>query len=178
MPDYIEVSEDNRLLLNSQKIAELLVVNEATLRKWSSAGCPKEKRGWWDLAAVIKWRGRAIGVQGQATGEAARLVADTKLKEAQATLQEMKLHELTGDLIPVKLVEERVTQLFQNVQQSILGISDKIMNSIYTLYPELAIDAKRTIDHEIREALRKISQHGIYKPEPNKKVAGRPRRKT
>jgi len=178
MPDYIDITEDDRILYNSHKIAEILCVNEATLRKWSSAGCPKEKRGWWDLAAIIKWRGRAVGVQGQVSGEAARLVADTKLKEAQATIQEMKLHQMTGDLVPVKMVEERTIALFQKLQQSFLSIGDKLMNEVYTLYPELAIDAKRMIDNEVREALRAISKNGIYKPDLESKMAGRPRRKT
>lgn len=177
MPNWIKITDDDRLLIGSLKLAEIMHVNVKSLPKWEARGCPKDSWGWWDIAAVIKWRTQTTGAdkQGPST-EADKLDADVKLKRAKAALEELKLQGLTNEMMPVSLIEQRVTAMFGNVRTSILGIGDKLLNQIYTQYPELATDAKKVIDHEVKEALRELATTGLYKSGTVRKVAGRPKR--
>ena len=174
-PDWLEITEDGRILLRSSKLAAVMHVSDKVLPQWEAKGCPKEKRGWWDLAAVIKWRGRAVGVQGGPTAEADKLAADTKLKQTKAAVEELKFKEMSGEYMPVSLIEERVTAVFGNIRQSLLGIGERLMSQMHMKFPELALEARRMIDDEIREALTELATTGLYQPKPKRNMAGRPR---
>ena len=177
IPNWMEITEGGRILLRSSKLAQVMHVSEKALPKWEAAGCPKEKRGFWDVAAVIKWRGRAVGVQGGPTAEADKLAADTKLKQTRAELEAIKLKSMTGEYMPIALIEERVTKIFANIRQSLLSIGERLLSQTYVMYPELAQEAKRMIDNEIRQALKELAAKGIYEPPPKRNMAGRPKRK-
>ena len=177
---FLQVTEDERILLSTSKIADIMHVSVKTIGVWERQGCPKEKRGWYDIAAVIKWRGREIGVQGGADGMAAKLEADTRLKLAKAAMAETELRQKNGELIPLSVVEERLGELFSEIRTSFLSIGDHIMAETYTQYPELAPQARRMIDVYIREALKSIADTGSFRyiaRQSVKKTAGRPRKR-
>lgn len=174
---FVQVADDGRILLSTSKLAEIMSVSTKTVGVWERQGCPKEKRGWYDVAAVIRWRGREIGVQGGADGMAAKLEADTRLKQARAAMAEQELRVKSGELIPVILVEERLGEIFTDLKNSMLAIGDHIMTEVYSQYPELASQVRRLIDGYIREALKQVADNGgkITRP-PAPKTAGRPRK--
>ena len=160
--NYVRITDDDRIILNTSKLAEVFGVDIAIPNRWEKAGCPKEGRGWWDLQAVLQWRGRAVGIQGGATAEADKLEADVKLREIKGTLEELKLQERLNEIAPIEMIEDDLTAAFSNIRQSLLNISSKILNRVRLDYPELAIEAKRVIDDEIKEALKELSTNGIY----------------
>lgn len=160
--NYVRITEDDRILLNTSKLAEIFGVDIAIPHRWEKAGCPKEGRGWWDLQAVLKWRGRAVGIQGGATAEADKLDADVKLKEIKGTLEELKLQERLNEIAPIAMMEQSQIEIFSNIRQSLLSISGKIMNRMRLDFPELALESKRIIDDEIKKALKDLSTDGIY----------------
>ena len=44
-----------KVLLQTGDILHIWGITEAALRKWKKAGCPKEKRGLWDIKKVLEW---------------------------------------------------------------------------------------------------------------------------
>lgn len=175
---WLQITDDGRILLSTSKLAEIMGVSVVTVHSWDRQDCPKEKRGWWDLKAVLVWRGRAVGIQGGADALADKLSADIRLKNARATLAEQELLVKSGELISMVLVEERLTELFGNLKTSIMGIADNVMTELYSQYPELAPQVRRLIDGYIRKALRQIADNGgvLRAGCPAKKAVGRPRK--
>lgn len=178
---FLEVTEDNRVLLATSKLAEIMHVSPKTVGTWEQQGCPKEKRGWYDIKAVIGWRGRLIGVQGgEDSSVAKKLTADTRLKEAKAKMAELELQQKSGELVPLALVEQVVGEKFADIRTSMLSIGDLIMAEMYSQYPELAQQARRVIDGHIRKALETIADTGEFRyyagRRTDKKPVGRPRK--
>lgn len=177
----IEETEDGRLLVSSATLADIMHVSQYTLNTWERQGCPKEKRGWYDIKAVIGWRGRLIGLQGGADSNVAKkLTADTRLKEAKAQMAELELQQKSGSLVPLALVEQVVGEKFADIRTSMLSIGDLIMAEMYSQYPELAQQARRVIDGHIRKALETIADTGEFRyyagRRTDKKPVGRPRK--
>lgn len=176
----IEETEDGRIIVSTSTLADIMHVSTNTVGTWERQGCPKEKRGWYDIKAVIGWRGREIGVQGGPNTLAQKLTADTRLKEAKAQMAELELKQKTGELIPLPVVEQVIDEKFAALRISFLSIGDLIMAEMYSQYPELAQQARRVIDGHIRKALETIADTGefrYYAGRPAaKKPVGRPRK--
>lgn len=176
---WMQVTDDERILVSTNKLGFFMGVSTVTVNTWERQGCPKEKRGWWDLQAVIAWRGRASGIQGGADTLADKLEADTRLKRARAALAEQEVKLKSGELIPMILVEERLKEVCEDLKNSMLAISDHIMTEIYSQYPELAPQVRRLVDGYVREALKKVAENcGKFEPgQTGKKAVGRPRKR-
>lgn len=176
----VEETEDGRIIVSTSTLADIMHVSTNTVGTWERQGCPKEKRGWYDIKAVIGWRGREIGVQGGPNTLAQKLTADTRLKEAKAQMAELELKQKSGELIPLPLVEQVIDEKFASLRISMLSIGDLIMAEMYSQYPELAQQARRVIDGHIRKALETIADTGefrYYAGRPAaKKPVGRPRK--
>lgn len=176
----VEETEDGRIIVSTATLADIMHVSTNTVGTWERQGCPKEKRGWYDIKAVVGWRGREIGVQGGPNTLAQKLTADTRLKEAKAQMAELELKQKTGELIPLPVVEQVIDEKFATLRISLLSIGDLIMAEMYSQYPELAQQARRVIDGHIRKALETIADTGefrYYAGRPAaKKPVGRPRK--
>lgn len=175
---FLQVTEDDRILVSTSKLAEIMSISVKTVGTWENAGCPKEKRGWYDVAAVIKWRGREAGVQGGPSAMADKLQADVRLKQARAAMAENELRIKSGELIPAVLVEERLSGIFSDLKNSMLAISDHLMTEMYGQFPELAPQVRRLVDGYVREALKNVAAgRGKLTDRPvTKKATGRPRK--
>lgn len=178
---FVEVTDDLRILLSTAALADVMQVSTKTVDTWQRQGCPKEKRGWYDLKAVLAWSGRGVNSsRGESDGLAAKLAADTKLKEAKAGMAELEFKQKSGELIPLPVVEQVVGEKFAKLRISFLSIGDLIMAEMYSQYPELAQQARRVVDGHIRKALEEIAdtgEFGYYAGRPAaKKPVGRPRK--
>ena len=174
---WYSITEDNRILVTTSKACEIMGVSKMTLSDWTKNGCPKEKIGWYDVGALIKWRMSSTGAS--TDGDKAKVDADVRYKTARAAIAEKELALKNGELLPTILVENRLIELFSNLKTSILAIPDHIMAEIYSQYPELAPQVRRLVDGYIREALKQIANNGGILEEagqPIKKPVGRPRK--
>lgn len=169
--------ENEKLIASTNDTATFMGVTPKTIHEWTRQGCPKYKRGWFDVGEVVRWR---MSSTGAATGgDKAKVDADVRYKTARAAIAEKELALKNGELLPTILVENRLTELFSNLKTSILAIPDHIMAEIYSQYPELAPQVRRLIDGYIREALKQIANNGGILEEagqPVKKPVGRPRK--
>lgn len=173
---FLQITADERILLSTSKLAEVMGVSIKTIGVWEQKGLTKEKRGWWDIAKAIAWRNGQNGPSVIAD----RMEADTRLKMAKAAMAEAELRLKNGELIPLSLVEERLGELFSEIRTSVLSIGDYIMSETYTQYPELAPQARRMIQIYVREALKNIADTGSFRyiaGQSAKKSAGRPRKR-
>jgi len=169
------LTDDGRILVSSKKLIELFDGHVNTASNWSKMGAPKFKRGWWDVKDIIRWRGMTSLGKGD-SAEAQKLAADARLKTTRADVEELKYQSLTGELVPKAMVKANLVETFTRVRNSFLALGDRLMNRTYTLYPELAVEAKRMVDREVREALVEIAKGQNYKYATTRKMAGRPRR--
>lgn len=173
---FFQITNDERILLSTSKLAEVMGVSIKTIGVWEQKGLTKEKRGWWDIAKAIAWRNGQNGPSVIAD----RMEADTRLKLAKAAMAEAELRQKNGELIPLSIVEERLGEVFSEIRTSFLSIGDHIMAETYTQYPELAPQARRMIDVYIREALKNIADTGSFRysaRQSAKKTVGRPRKR-
>lgn len=182
---WYQITADDRLLLSTSRTATVMGVSTKTLGEWERAGCPKEKRGWYDVAAVAKWKReqRAPAVSG--SREARKTEADIRYKAAKAAIAEQDLKLRTGKLIEVSVVEEGLESIFQNLKVSMMAIADHIMMETYTQFPELAPQIRRLIDGYVRAALNDAARNRGQLTEQRdagksggnkKKTRGRPRK--
>lgn len=172
---FICVTDDDRILLSTSKLAEVMGVSIKTIGVWEQKGLSKERRGWWDIAKAIAWRNGQNGPPVIAN----KMEAETRLKIAKASLAELELQLKNGELIPLSIVNERLGTLFSEIRTSFLSIGDYIMAETYTQYPELAPQARRMIDIYVREALKSIADTGRFRYNAGdfRKTAGRPRKR-
>lgn len=176
---YLDVTEDDRLLISTSRLAELFGVAPKTVSLWVKQGCPRERTGWYDLAVVLQWKGRAAGVLGVADSSAEKLQADIRLKQIRAAMAETDLQVKRGELISMVLVEEILGETLQNLRNDMIEIGNNVMTEVYSQYPELAPQVKGLIDGYIRKALEEVGDTGRYRAEagkPVKKAAGRPKK--
>lgn len=177
---WLKVTDDERLLLNTSHVAHIMGVSASTIGQWEAKGCPKEKRGWYDIRKVIAWRGRAVGIPGGPTAMADKMEADTRLKVARAAMAEQELKVKNGELISAKVVEDGLSEIFSNLKASMLGIADHVMTEIYSQYPDLAPQVRRLIDGYIRAALKDVADNKGKLTEPKrpaKRAVGRPKKR-
>lgn len=166
IPQYLQISTDDRLFLRSSQVCKLFDISDRTLSTWTARGAPQYKRGWWDLAALIDWRIKEAGLgeeDGGTTNEAKRLNADARLKEVKADIEEMRLERMLERFIPVELVEEELSSCFANARSAMLRIGEKVFTELYSQYPEITNDVRRIINYEIENALQRLAEFKLDK---------------
>ncbi|WP_405379577.1 hypothetical protein [Phascolarctobacterium sp.] len=173
-----EVTEDNRILVSSAQLSRMLEISDTTIAVWVKNGCPKERRGWFDVAAVIKWRNQPGASENVTEGD--KLEADVKLKRARLELAQIEIQVKNGQLVPMETVKDYLENTFTTLKTSMLAIGDHLMTETFTQFPELAPQIKRLTDGYIREALRELAEsRGRIRPAETskpRKTAGRPRK--
>lgn len=175
--DY-EITADGRLLVSTARLVVELKTTKQTLSTWVKKGCPREKPGWYDLFAVIEWRNTTNA--GDTVSEADKLRADVKLKEARLELTNIEIQIKNGELVTMTAVRDCLQSAFTDLRNNMLAIGDRVMTDVYSQYPELAQQARRTIDGSIRSALKELANsRAKLKPAESSKTrkrAGRPRK--
>lgn len=176
--DY-EVTADGRLLVSTARLINELHTTKQSLSVWVKKGCPREKPGWYDLWAVLQWK-TAQSRSGETVTEADKLKADVKLKEAKIELANIEIQIKNGELVTLAAVKECLQVTFTDLKNNILAIGDRVMTDVYSQYPELAQQARRTIDGSIRAALKELADSPAkLRPAETsrpKKRAGRPKK--
>lgn len=160
--DYI-VTADGRLLVSTAALTIKLKTTKQTLSVWVKKGCPREKPGWYDLFAVLEWRNTTNA--GESVSEADKLRADVRLKEARLELANIEIQIKNAELVPMSMVKEYLQTTFTDLKNNMLAIGDRVMTDVYSQYPELAQQARRTIDNSIRIAVKElVNSKGKLKP--------------
>jgi len=163
--------KDGVLMVSTGMVVDLYQTSRNTVDKWIRGGAPKHERGWWDLKELIKWRGESAGSQGLTPSAAAnKIVADTRYKDARANIEQLRLQQIIGTVIPVEIMQQRLENTFFAFSQSLKNLAE-------SLYPELSAKGREKLNDGFTKALTALSGDELYKPSANSKMArtGRPR---
>lgn len=172
--NFVE-TDDNRIEVTTNYLCKILGVSDTTIAVWVRNGCPKLRKGWFDVGAVVRWKMNQTGANDGSDAE--KLEAEIRYKKAKAAISEQELAVRNSELIPTALVAQRLNETMQNLKGAMLGIGDHLMMEIYSQYPELAVQARSMVDAYIRNALREyVDNRKWTEPEPKRKQAGRPRK--
>lgn len=152
---------DRSYIFSTAQICEIFEISRETLSGWEKKGAPKESRGKWDIKKLIKWKS-GEGEHHELSNEARKLKADVRYREAKADMEEIKKLEKVGQYVAVTDVESNLAEVFARIKQGLLFLGQRIAAELNAQYPELALDAKRLVDEEVRKGLKQLAETGYY----------------
>jgi len=130
-----------------EEVAKIMEVNWRTVYRWKRDGMPVTKAGFYDLDEIKKWYdGRTGNADEEIEG---KIYWETKLRKYKATLLELELKRVTGELLPRDEVEKgRIARIIA-VKRAFLALPTR-------LAPVLAMKEPREIEVELYEAISEI----------------------
>lgn len=159
--------DGERVLVSTDLLSELLGVSARTLANWAIEGCPKYKRGWWDLKAVLRWRGLADCGGNPSGSEASlqqqKLQAEVNFKETQAELQALKRDILAGKYLEREVIVADLKRFFTVFKRSAQAIPRRMgLLLAGVVDPIEARRLEKQAEEEINSALTQMSVGGVY----------------
>ena len=130
-----------------EEVAKIMEVNWRTVYRWKRDGMPVTKAGFYDLDEIKKWYdGKAGNADEEIEG---KIYWETKLRKYKASLLELELKRVTGELLPRDEVEKgRIARIIA-VKRAFLALPTR-------LAPVLAMKEPREIEVELYEAISEI----------------------
>lgn len=163
---------DGNICVSSKELMRVLGVTTRTLSIWESKGCPKAARGFWDLAAVLEWRGLTkAGLKNADKAESNsamsdKLAAESKLKAAQAAAAEFKNDLLMEKYLKRDFVIDELKTFFVVFKKSTQALARSIAMEVgQYLEPIEARRLEKRLNERLNEILLQLSVEGVYGPE-------------
>ncbi len=171
--------DGERILLNQESVARFFQVTTRTIRDWVGRGCPEEGRGWYDPAAIMRWRGgegrkEDAGAAGE-TMEARKLRAETLYRERKAEREQIQLDALKEMYLPREAVADEWASRIIELKAGLLAMARKAAGAVAD--PGMRRIVERVISDEIYDLLDQYARAGTYTPRPGKKAAKTPNEK-
>ena len=167
LPTWMKLEEE-RIFFNAKMTAIFFEVSERALLEWVKRGCPKAGRGWYDIKAVMDWRGSTTGPKAtELSAEARKIAAEAKYKEAKAAMAAMDQAVMEGRYIEKAEVDRTWATVGTQLKAN-------IMAWVRTLTPQLAHQDMRSVEKVMIEAvydlLEQLSSKGRYQKKASKKA--------
>jgi phage terminase Nu1 subunit (DNA packaging protein) len=130
-----------------EEVARIMDVNWRTVYRWKREGMPVTKDGYYDLDEIKRWYdGRSGSIDEETEG---KIYWETKLRKYKASLLELELKKVTGELLLRDEVEKgRIARIIA-VKRAFLALPTR-------LAPVLAMKEPREIEVELYEAISEI----------------------
>ena len=148
-------------LVSQTELALIFGVSRQSVRAWEARGCPVERKAQrkgepsrYSVAAVLRWReeqAAMAAVLGALDMNAAR----RRKPAAQATLAEIELAKIRGEVVEISAVAEKFGDALSAVRARLLALGSTLAPRL-----ELATDVasrKEMIEDALKEALEPIS---------------------
>ena len=130
-----------------EEVAKIMEVNWRTVYRWKREGMPVTKDGYYDLEEIKRWHDGRSGTTDEETE--GKFYWETKLRKYKASLLELELKRVTGELLPRDEVEKgRIARIIA-VKRAFLALPTR-------LAPVLAMKEPREIEVELYEAIGEI----------------------
>lgn len=151
--------QTNAKTYNIHEVAALLGCSHTTVRNMVTAGMPFVQEGdgkktpWlFDMAKVIAWK---LDRDGPDSTSNALEEAKTRKMAAEASIQELKLANLRGEVVPIDAVKGQIDEQYSKVRTALLAMPT-------TLAPVLAKfddprEVKEILEARIREILNELA---------------------
>ncbi len=149
----------DKFIFDTQAVCEFFEISRKTLASWEKKGAPKVERGKWDIKQLVTWRYRDSE---ELNPEMKKLLADIRYREAKAEMAEIEKEEMIGQYVAVGDIEQELTEVFSRIKQGLLYIGHRVGIELNAQYPELALEAKRLVDEEVRKGLEQLAATGTY----------------
>ena len=162
--DPVEIKDD-QVIVKAKVCAMIFGVTVWTINDWARKGCPKVAKDTYNLRDVIEWRYAAENKPESL--EAQKLKADVRYRESRADMEEMKRKVMIGEYVAVEDIKAELSDVFSQVQQTMLNIKAKVLQRLYTTYPDCAFDVANLVEDEVERGLKTLAN--------GKKAAGRKR---
>ena len=127
-------------------------VSDEALRKWAANGAPKVARGKWNIKDLIAWK------YGEASANQRKLNAEAKLKEAQASIEQIRLKVTKKKYVEAAQVTKDLNRLFNSLKKSFTALGHRITTELNAMDPDIAITAGKVVDDTVRDALTKLAE--------------------
>ena len=111
-------------------------ISDEALRKWAAKGAPKVARGKWDVKALIEWK-----YESDKSAAQRKLAAEAKLKEAKASIEQIRLEVTKKKYIEAAQVTKDLSRLFSSLKKSFTALGNKITAELTAIDPDMAITA-------------------------------------
>lgn len=173
MPDVAKIARltvDGRLLISTAALSKAMSTSAKTISEWAKTGMPKESTGWWDLAAVLAWRGQSVGA-GRAeemSDEARKLKADADCREIKAVREKRMLEVLDGLYVEKAEIETEWARRIIEMKSALLLLAKKVSTE-FTDAP-IRRTVEKVITNEVYVMLEQYSREGAYTPAAKKKT--------
>jgi len=144
-----------------EEVAKIMEVNWRTVYRWKREGMPVTKDGYYDLEEIKRWYdGRSGTIDEETEG---KIYWETKLRKYKASLLELELKRVTGELMPREEVEKgRIARIIA-VKRAFLALPTR-------LAPVLAMKEPREIEVDLYEAISEIIDEFAGVRHDNKKT--------
>lgn len=164
-----KLQDGQRLLVSTKILCQELGVTRVTIKNWVDQGCPQEARGWYDLFAVLKWRGY-IGNSKPVTEseletaslQEQKMRADIKYKEAQAELTQYKNAINAGQYLEREVVESELSRFFVVLKTGLRSLPRRIGTRLAS---QIDPSEARLIETEIGSTIDKTLNQFVSKIE-------------
>lgn len=143
--------QSDGVIAPAQAVALVFGVTVRTLNDWVKRGCPREKRGFYNIRSVMEWRYASSGTPESL--EKKKQIADIRYREARADMEEIRKATIIGEYVSVEEVEGELRELFGRIRVDMLGIKQKIISTLYATYPDCALDAAGVVEKEMERGL-------------------------
>lgn len=127
-------------------------VSDEALRKWAANGAPKVARGKWNIKDLIAWK------YSEASANQRKLNAEAKLKEAKASIEQIRLEVTKKKYVEAVQVTKDLNRLFNSLKKSFTALGHRITTELNAMDPDIAITAGKVVDDTVREALTKLAE--------------------
>lgn len=163
-----KLQDGQRLLVPTKTLCRELGVTRVTIKNWVDQGCPQESRGWYDLFAVLRWRGYIGNSKPVSKNELEaaslnekKMLADVRYKEAQAELTEYKNAINAGLYIPREVVESELSRFFVMLKTALRSLPRRIGTRLASQIDpaearKIEAEVKQTIDKSLNQFVDKI----------------------
>ncbi len=127
-------------------------VSDEALRKWAANGAPKVARGKWNIKDLIAWKYNEAGANQR------KLNAEAKLKEAKASIEQIRLEVTKKKYVEAVQVTKDLNRLFNSLKKSFTALGHRITTELNAMDPDIAITAGKVVDDTVRDALTKLAE--------------------
>lgn len=138
---------------STAETCEFFECSHETLSKWAKAGAPKVGYGKWDVRALVDWKYRS-----EESAEARKLKAEADLKEAKASLEQIRLDVTQKKFIETAQVTKDLSRLFAGLKKSFTALGNRVTAELTAIDPDMAITAGKVVDDTVRDALQRLSE--------------------
>lgn len=114
--------------VNSKNLSEIFQVTPKTITLWVRGGCPKIKRGTFDIRAVLLWWAENIYLPKMAAGQGDESLKAARQKywSAKAKREKIQVQKLEGELVSAADVKHQAFTCARQVRDSILNVPYRV----------------------------------------------------